>query len=91
MQSIFDRLHLGSAIVACGNIGSTPLKEPSTRVVDPVSQRDGGRHQKWKSCNDFSCDVECIKRNCAMISLCDVECIKRNRAMNSLCDVECVK
>ena len=43
----------GSAIVACGNIGSSTLKAPSNRVVAPVSQRDGGRFQKWKSCNDL--------------------------------------
>ena len=59
----------GSAIVACGNIGSTTLKAPSIRVADPVSQRDGGRFQKWKSYNDshFWCRIK--KRNCAMIFL----------------------
>ena len=77
-RSLTDGI-LGSAIVACGNIGSTTLKAqgqiihqgrrpcfatrrwpiPKMEIVQRFSFLVSDK--KEKLCNDFSCDVECIK------------------------------
>ncbi len=57
MSLVFDQRHFGAGyrclrlyrVYDPRGVGPHPI----TRVVDPVSQRDGGRFQKMKSCNDY--------------------------------------